>query len=91
MKLNKPVLIQCSECGEVIEVYDDFECVSCCERGMGEEYEYELIVDDFCPKCNNSIFLRIEVWEYPVGALNYLDHEINGAEVVEDIDVSVWD
>ena len=91
MKLNKPVLIQCRKCGEVIEVYDDFECVSCEERNMGEEYEHEITIDDSCPNCDNSLFLRIDAWEYPVGALNYLDYEIEGADIIDEIDISFFD
>lgn len=83
MKLIKPLVVQCEECNEIIEVYVDLECVSTDERQMGAEYQYEGIVEDNCPKCDNSIYINLSVWEYPEGAINDQDEIIEGAELLE--------
>ena len=85
--------IKCSHCDAIFEVNEselnfDWECVGSDERSMGVENQYNSIEYLDCPECGNSITLTLEVWEYPVGAYNYHDHEIEGGEVIEDFDFS---
>ena len=85
--------IKCSHCNELFEVDEselnfEWECVSSDERSMGAENQYNSIEYFECPECGNPITLTLEVWEYPVGAYNYHDYEIEDGEVIEDFDFS---
>ncbi len=91
MKLNKPILIKCNECDEIIEVETDIECVSSYEREMGTEREYESILDENCPKCGNCIYIKLSTWEYPEGAINNCEEVIEGAEILEEPDYNLFD
>lgn len=88
MILNKPLIVQCKHCGEIIEIDTDFECVFSHERPMGLETQYQGIVDDCCPNCSNSIFVSIDVWEYPIGAVETYSIDARGIELVESPDFS---
>ncbi len=83
MKMIKPIVIQCNNCNEVIEVDVDLECVSTEERSMGEELQYNGIMEDVCPICGNQIEINLSVWEYPVGAINYYEEQCHGGEILE--------
>ncbi len=71
MKIIKPPIVECNNCNEIIEVDTYLESVSFDERPMGPEIEYEGLIEDNCPNCNNQLFIRISVWEYPSGAVNF--------------------
>lgn len=86
--------VKCSKCENSLiidgsDVYVDeigFE-----ERSMGAEVFYEGVLEITCPKCSNEIELKYEASEYPVGAFNYSETDISGADIIrgfQDIDVS---
>ena len=83
MRIIKPIVVQCNECNEIIEVEVDLECVSTDERSMGEELGYEGVIEDECPICGNQIEIQISVWEYPVGAVNFSEERCQGVELLE--------
>ncbi len=91
MKLSKPLLIKCNTCQEIIEVDTDLILVSSYERQMGPETEYEGVVEDFCPNCNNPIYIQILAWEYPIGALNYTRTTSDGAKIIQDASFSIFE
>lgn len=91
MIIEKPLIIKCDNCDEIIEVDIDMECVGEYERQMGAEYEYEGIIEDDCPKCGNLLYVKISAWEYPVGALNYEDIKVEGAEIMRKPSLSLYD
>lgn len=62
----------------------DFDCVDSDEREMGTESEYEGVLDTKCDECGNEISLKINIWEYPVGAFNDWEHEEDGATILEE-------
>lgn len=84
MRLNRPFIIQCKNCKDIIEIDMDVEAVDFYERSMGTEIEFEGDIEDRCPCCGNSIQIKISVWEYPVGAVNYQSETIEGAVILED-------
>lgn len=86
MILNKPLITQCKHCGEIIEIDTDLECVFSQERSMGVESQYEGVIDDVCPNCSNKISISIDVWEYPVGAIETYSIDTNGIELIESPD-----
>ena len=44
-----------------------------------------------CPNCGNEFVLELNVWEYPVGAINYQDENCEGAEIVEGLEYNPFD
>ena len=86
--------IQCTKCHNIFDIDGSdiyVEAVGSDERGMGPETFYSGSTEFVCPKCNNNIEIEYEASEYPVGALNYSDVIISGAEIIKgfhDIDVS---
>lgn len=83
MKMVKSLVVQCNNCNEIIEVEVDLECVSTEERSMGEELQYDGCTEDVCPICGKRIGVKLTVWEYPVGAVNYHEEEYIGVEIIE--------
>lgn len=76
----------CSQCGKRYSLHGgnlEFYAESGSERGMGDETQY---VSDFgmqCSNCGNPISIKFEVWEYPVGVVNYISHSETGASDVD--------
>ena len=84
-------LVSCDECGHLIEIDgDDFdwawECIGGEERSMGIENQYVSEGEICCPKCKKDIHIKFNVWEYPVGAYNYSDIDIDGGSLESDFD-----
>lgn len=84
-------LVRCDNCGNSIEVVSDdidweWECLGGDERSMGTENQYIAEHDIDCPNCGNEVHITFNVWEYPVGAYNYSDIEIDGGTLETDFD-----
>lgn len=84
-------LVRCDNCEHLIEINGDdidwdWECMGGDERSMGIENQY--IVEHYidCPKCGDEVHITFNVWEYPVGAYNYSDIEIEGGALETDFD-----
>ena len=80
--------ICCSRCGSIITVLkDDLEVdVSFYdhgENGMGDETIYDIRHEMECPECGNRIDIAITGNEYPVGAYDYDNARIFGANFIE--------
>lgn len=78
--------LECSECHECFNVepkdFDfDWEVDAINERSMGDEIEYSCTIDIECPICGHSIEVTPNIWEYPIGTINYSSLECNGADV----------
>ena len=85
MQLENDLLIQCSQCGNMIKIDKhelDYESSSY-ERNMGPEVMYEFHGDYDCPNCSNSVRFSLYGSEYPIGAFNYQNHEIIGGFFVQ--------
>ncbi len=83
MILLHPIIVRCKKCNAVLNINVDLECISSCERSMGEEFEFEGIMDDNCPNCDNEIHLNLYVSEYPVGVVNYQEEKCYGGVILE--------
>jgi predicted RNA-binding Zn-ribbon protein involved in translation (DUF1610 family) len=72
-----PVSFICPHCGSTFQIkqFGDFEEVSSCERPMGLETQYEINFNSTCPNCGKCNHIFGSIWEYPNGAYNY--HELN--------------
>lgn len=90
------ILIRCNNCGELFELGVDQLCfeweggVEDPDRGMGAEYKYESQEYCNCPYCDKQIDITLQVWEYPVGAFNMQNIEIEGGDIEETIDLSEY-
>ena len=89
MELLEDVFIRCGRCGKVTRIHkEDFVFESYVyDRGencMGEEIEYRHDGYIECDHCGNEISFRISGYEYPVGAFNYEDCEIDGGRFEEE-------
>lgn len=79
---------RCDNCMNVTkydkdEVELDFECVESHERGMGPENHYQAIDHLHCHSCGKDVVAEFNIWEYPVGATNYDEVELDGAELLD--------
>lgn len=89
MELESDIFIRCECCGCVFGVHKDeieFESYGYDhgENGMGDEVEYRHDGVIECENCGNEISFRISGFEYPVGAFDYEDYEIEGGEFTEE-------
>lgn len=94
MELLNDVFIRCGRCGHTFGLHKedlDIEC-NVYDRGensMGEEAEYRIEGYTECPECGHEISFRISGFEYPVGAYNYEDNEIDGVKFDEEPQMAV--
>ena len=94
MELLDDVFIRCGHCRHSLGIHReefDIEC-NVYDRGensMGDEAEYRIEGYAECPECGNEITFRISGYEYPMGAYNYEDNEIEGGEFEEDPQMGV--
>lgn len=89
------LLVRCDTCGELFEVDpDDFnfdwDSSYADDRSMGCEMEYESYEVCECPNCRKQIDLTLQIWEYPVGIINYQNIEIDGGNIESTIDLSPY-
>ena len=90
------ITLKCDTCSHVFDIdldnYDlDWELADTLDHGdnaMGEEYHYEAMIEAECPVCHKPITVKLNIWEYPVGAYNYEEIEVDGAEKVKVCDIS---
>lgn len=87
------LLLKCNHCKEVSDFdADDFtydwEGGEVDERGMGPESEYISEETLQCKHCGQPFDIKFHVWEYPMGAFNYQDIEVDGATLEESLDLS---
>lgn len=74
--------IKCPYCGEenIID-FEDYSSSSSEERRMGPQITYEFDADDLeCCSCGKCFRAYGSIWEYPLGAYNYEDINVEGNE-----------
>ena len=90
------IKLKCGACNSVFDIdledYDlSWEVADTFDHGdnaMGEEVHYEAIINVECPYCETSdVQVRLSIWEYPVGAYNNQELEVEGAELIEGCDI----
>jgi len=70
--------IECPYCGTEnnMDFADDCE-TSCEERQMGPQVEYMFDLEDcICDECGKRFRVHGSIWEYPMGAYNYEDIDV---------------
>jgi hypothetical protein len=91
MKLIQPYNVKCEQCGTVIDLDIDMECMSSYERNMGPELEYLGTFDGTCPECGSDITVQIEAWEYPEGALEGYNVSKQGVDTIDSPQFNMMD
>ncbi|HIC8645975.1 PIN-like domain-containing protein [Elizabethkingia meningoseptica] len=86
------LVYKCYNCDSThsIDVNDldlDYECIESDERKMGRENHYEALSAFECMSCDYDIIGTFSIWEYPVGAINYTDIELEGAYIMKKCDL----
>jgi hypothetical protein len=84
---DKFLVFKCDKCKKTEKLDTSFlnfeyECVGGSERQMGTENQYEAKEIIECPNCENKINGSFNIWEYPVGVINYTEVKLEGAKVV---------
>ncbi|MEB3181372.1 MAG: HEPN domain-containing protein [Nostocaceae cyanobacterium] len=78
------------ETGEVFEVSpDDLDWESYCadsDRGMGAELHHYATVVFESEQEDYQVEATWNIWEYPIGAINYTNTEVEGGELLQDFD-----
>lgn len=67
---------ECDECGEngIVDIQEfEIEHVYSDERQMGPEHAYKFCLDDSCKVCGSDLYFEFHVYEYPEGAINYVE------------------
>lgn len=78
------IKVECTACSKTHQVDGTefkYESVDVDERDMGQEITYEAEYSLSCD-CDNEIEITHRYWEYPVGAVNYKETDVSGAQVV---------
>lgn len=78
--------IKCKKCNKIYDINpEDFPeaDVTYDERNMGAEAQYLWQYDFQCDKCQNSLILTVEGYEYPIGILNYQESNSEGCVILE--------
>ena len=83
---NEYLAIRCDRCGHINYFSrDEFDIESYAEeRSMGYQIEFYITDERKCEKCGKDFRFRISGWEYPEGAYNYENSEIDGGEFEEE-------
>ncbi len=94
MELLNDVFIQCGHCGYKFGLHKEELDIECYvydrgENSMGEEAEYRIEGFTECPECGQEISFRVSGYEYPLGAYNYEDNEIDGGYFDEEPQMGV--
>lgn len=77
---------KCTKCGAKHYLHPDdfeFDAQSGSERQMGTETRHVAEFEEPCHNCDHDIRLEFEVWEYPVGIINYTNEKSEGAEILD--------
>jgi len=76
---------RCTKCGAKHYLNADdyeFDAQSGSERQMGAETQFVAEIEKPCHNCGQDIHLEFDVWEYPVGIINYTNEQSEGAEIL---------
>ena len=79
----KDVTIVCSKCRHKKIISNDnfeYDVDAVDERSMGPEFQHSWKLEEQeCEKCHKNFSLSIDMWEYPIGCINYQEVQIEGA------------
>lgn len=89
-KLND-ITIECSKCRNRKTFNNeafDYDADAVDERSMGTEIQHTWKLEEQeCEKCHKHFSLSIDMWEYPVGCMNYIEKQIDGASFVNEPEI----
>ena len=62
--------VHCGNCHKTFPGNWELDIIDSHEREMGEETEYEGVLEEICPYCGNNISGKLHAYEYPVGNID---------------------
>jgi len=82
------LIYECGNCNDEIEIaFEDlslyFEQIESSKREMGAEYHYQAEDHVECSSCGAETMLTFNIWEYPLGAHNHDQLEIDDGEIIQ--------
>lgn len=85
LKCNGQLELKCNKCGTINSIDSEdllFDVVESEERNMGVSKCHSTDFDIECSNCGAGISGKYDVWEYPVGAIDSNDVEVDGGTLV---------
>ena len=84
---NDLVEIKCNVCNSHNKFNNndlniDFSAQYSSEENMGTEIQYVSVSDMFCHNCLFDLSLELNIWEYPVGVLNFKSEKVIGGTLI---------
>jgi hypothetical protein len=80
---EKEFEVKCDNCETIFDVVAYYDgIVESSEREMGAECCHQWSGDYECPGCGESISVRYELWEYPIGARGVEETDCDGCEII---------
>jgi hypothetical protein len=87
----KDITIECSKCRHRKTFHNDdfvYESDAVDERSMGTEFQHTWKLEEYeCENCHKFFSLSIDMWEYPIGCMNYQEKQIDGASFVNEPEI----
>lgn len=87
----KDIVVECSKCRNR-KIFNneafDYDADAVDERSMGTEFQHTWKLEEQeCEKCHKRFSLSIDMWEYPLGCMNYTEKKIEGASFVSELEI----
>lgn len=85
------LIYECGNCGSEVEIpFEElelyFDCIETSDRGMGPENHYQFENYVQCSNCIEDALLTLDIWEYPIGAHNTDEIEIDNGKIIQSPD-----
>lgn len=87
MILVGDLIIRCEACGEEYKIDTDSldkNVISIGEFAMGNRVQHEFFGENKCEKCGQLMSFKLLGFEYPIGAKEYQESEVDGCEVIQE-------
>lgn len=87
----KNVTVECTKCRHKKTFNNDefdYDADVVDERSMGTELQHTWKLEEQeCEKCHKHFSLSVDMWEYPLGCMNYTEKQIDGALFVNEPEI----
>ncbi len=83
---NDKIRVRCLECMEYSIIQMKYTGTEKQQRSLSFEYEHTFRGGLKCSHCGQEIGLLTFIYEYPKGAINYIDNYNNSCLVIDNID-----
>lgn len=84
--------IECSKCSNIVIIDCSdlpFDVVETQETKTGTQKTHSVDYEINCPKCDQEITVKYEIWELPEGIINDKNIDIKGGKLIQECDCSM--